>query len=113
VIAPRVNDGAKIGGDMELPTLKYVDLSTAHITGEDAKLLGDPDVRDAAGLAVYENEYGFFIPVPPVGDYFTGRADGFSEEFCNLVQFCQEQDIELIRLDRDAQVVVGLPTFDW
>jgi hypothetical protein len=98
---------------MELPTLQYVDLSTAHISMEDSELLADPEARDAARLAVYETEYGFFIPLTGEEDRLQMTQQGFSDVFADLVEMCQEQGIQLIRLDQDALEIAGLPTFAW
>ena len=99
---------------MELPTLKYLDLSTAHITADDSQKLSDPDVFGEAGLSVYENDYGWFIPVSGYDDLVAKvQQAGMSEAFVELIRLCKAQGIELIRLDCDAPVIEGLPVFDW
>jgi hypothetical protein len=97
---------------MELPTRKYVDLSTAHISRKDSQLLVSPIGCVPAGLIVYENEYGFFIPITNE-ESPDMTLHGFSREFAELVTLCQEQGISLIRLDCDAPKIEGLPEFDW
>ena len=96
-----------------LKYLKYLDLSTAHITKEDSEMLSDHDECHRGGLVVYDYEYGFFIPVCDELDGVQIRQAGFSDALAYIVELCQEQKIDLIRLDCDGEEIEGLPTFEW
>lgn len=84
---------------------KILSMSTGHITENDAKLL-----ESEQGFTVGKYEEGFFI--------FTNvfemrKQEGYSEEFYNLVLLAKELDCRFMNIDRDADYIPGLPTFEW
>jgi hypothetical protein len=87
----------------------FWDLSTRHITLEDAKLL-----LDSPCLDVYEHECGWAILVPQEGveQTLTRIAEqGHSEAFRTLLRLAHDRGIRMIRFDRDGELVAGLSTF--
>lgn len=94
---------------------KYLDASTSHITKEDAELLDGP-----APVPVRLNrEEGAFIHVAQYehqeleGQIVAVRKEGFSAAFARLLRFARANHCDWILLDRDADVLPGLETFDW
>lgn len=93
----------------------YLDLSTSHIT----QLDGEKLESDTAGIIRYnKDEYGWFIHVHAGDNDFRDMRDsahdaGMSEAFLNLLSTAHAAGCTLICLDRDAEQMSGLPTFDW
>ena len=108
---------------------KYMtaELSTAHITEEDAKLLAvDADTSLAAaegravvngplGLAgVVNTGTGFILPVPYTNDVIGRMKDfGYSGELLAILEMAQDEVCRRVEFDRDVEPVDHLPTFDW
>lgn len=96
----------------------YLDLSTKYITLEDSKKLNDS--ARAEPLIVNPNgEYGWFIHVPQEDNDMSDlvyklRELGYSEAFCNVLQFARNQKCFWLCLDQDGEGDVDfLPTFEW
>lgn len=98
--------------------LKYLDVSTAHITLQDDRLLkrscSDPAF---AGPLAYEYEEGYWVWVPdkptlkaPKKGY---KTQGFSKAFVQLLEGADREGCSWIRLDADGFVYSCLPQFDW
>ena len=102
-----------------MPMLQMLDLSTEHITKNDAiKLDSFDDVTRDGALAYDKGEYGWFVHVPESGDVLqTMLADmaeaGYSEMLRNLLQYAHDKGAHWICLDRDAEAEPDLPTVDW
>lgn len=102
-----------------------VEISTANITLQDAKILEKLAASRAfragaedggLGITVASYEYGFFLTLSQ--DYLQETLDGMkkiglSPEFRHIVTHWTLQDKRLLWIDRDADVAEGLPTFDW
>jgi hypothetical protein len=104
-----------------LKKLHYVDFSTGHMTQRDSELLiqaasARGDSRVVLGCTVAEYDEGFFISVSrdfqdEVVKYF--EKLGMSEAFCALYRLCSQQGAQVMRFDRDGEIVKDLPHFDW
>jgi hypothetical protein len=110
---------------------KHLDLSTAHITEEDnALLMGDAAVEknvdgydqpEQPSIPCVEYGYGFIVFVNHHHDDAAEQAAyvaalvnaGYSSAFCNLIKLAWKLDVDMIRLDRDADEDDELPTFQW
>ena len=88
----------------------FWDVSTAHITADDAKLL-EADL----GPVHYTYEEGFFIPVPDEIEQALADIEeqGFSADAIALLRKASENSIDLLRLDRDADTYIELPSHGW
>ena len=88
----------------------FWDVSTAHITADDAKLL-EADL----GPVHYTYEEGFFIPVPDEIEQALADMEeqGFSADAIALLRKASETGIDLLRLDRDADTYIELPSLEW
>lgn len=103
----------RTGADLTPFTQAVLDLSTAHIPRRTAVALGDEGDCKQAELWDYLSytpwhEYGWLI-----------YTDGYSliekehPELAALLQFASDHGFTFLRLDCDADVYDGLPTFDW
>lgn len=106
-----------------MPMLSMLDLSTAHITSSDAKLLGEyrSEGNSDKALIAYPFEYGWTVSTSGLNDGVADRrgkiadmrSEGFSEHFINLMKHAADRGAVLVRLDGGADYEPGLPTFDW
>ena len=107
-----------------MPIRKMLDVSTAHITSADAKLLGEYSSKGNSpgkALIAYPFEYGWTVSTSGLldgaadrrGKIADMRREGFSEHFINLMKHAADKGAVLVRLDADAEYEPGLPTFDW
>lgn len=107
-----------------LPTYKTAELSTAHITEKDSKLLSQCGVETSAQdtnaiFPVIEYEYGFliFIPSKEVWKEYNVpqrlKEYDFSNAFTNIIETCMNEGLRQLNLDRDVEPFKDLPTFDW
>jgi hypothetical protein len=83
----------------------FWDVSTAHITADDAKLL-EADL----GPVHYTYAEGFFIPVPDEIEQALADMEeqGFSADAIALLRKSSETGIDLLRLDRDADTYTAV-----
>lgn len=108
-----------------MPTEKYLDLSTAHLTEQDNAILtaiadGGADV---AVVRFARHEYGYilFIPLVDSEELPERRRDeamkakmlGMSTEFVELIQYARGKECRIVNIDRDADAEGDLPTFEW
>lgn len=108
-----------------MPILKFLDLSTAHITSKDAKLLKKYTAAEGhppgSALIAYPYEYGWTVSTSGMlndkadrEECLAGmREEGFSEHFVNMMVYAADNETQMVRLDRDGDCEPGLPTFDW
>ena len=83
-------------------------LSTAHITEQTSALLTS-DAID--GLAVYpKGEYGFFVYVP---EESSEDISDCPKDLMACIEAAKERGCEWLMLDRDAETLEALPTYDW
>ena len=84
---------------------KYLDICTSHLTLDTVDNL-------TAGIytyiPVYDYEEGMFIIVP---DKF--EEEHHPDDLEILFKYARENDISVIRLDRDGEEIDELPTYDW
>lgn len=96
-------------------TQRYADISTAHVTRDDARLITEKG-RDLDGIiAIYPE--GWFCSVP-VDDWCLEQVElwerqGLSSNYINLQRKLMEAGIYYARFDADGFPVSGLPTFNW
>ena len=88
----------------------FWDVSTAHITANDAKLL-EADL----GPVHYTYAEGFIIPVPDEIEQALADMEeqGFSAAAIALLRKVSENSIDLLRRDRDADTYTELPSHEW
>lgn len=94
----------------------YMDVSTAHITRNDDRLL----TAGKEPILVDKLPYGYRVHIPTdemnqsVTIWATGaRACGYSEAFIDLIRAGYRLGCDFIILDGAAPVSDELPTFDW
>jgi hypothetical protein len=103
-------DAAALTAVASPPFRTFWDVSTAHITADDAELL-EADL----GPVHYTYEEGFFIPVPSEMEQALADMEeqGFSADAIALLRKASEGGIDLLRLDRDADTYAELPSHKW
>ena len=93
---------------------KFMELSTAHFTKNDAKLL----IRGEAVVRLDRDE-GCFLHVPneehgELAERLEAmRKAGYSSEIFNLVYMARTYGCDWILFDGDIDPTPGLPTFEW
>jgi len=95
-----------------LPKYKVADISTAHITKEDARLLHEMNSCGEAPSYYELDEYGWLVNVDPA-DWAPMKELGYSNTFVALLMRAKMEGCSYLRLDRDGPVVDELPSFDW
>lgn len=88
---------------------KFLDASTAHLPQNICELLDSYD-----GVIAYEHgEYGWLLWVPDdVDEHATDYLD-IPDEVLVVQRFARNLDCDYVLLDRDADRVDGLPTWEW
>ena len=83
----------------------YLDISTAHLMQETLNRLNaiNPPYT-------YKYNEGAFVSVP---DKTEVSIISMPEDLRILLEYVWDNDIELIRMDRDAEVSEDLPVYDW
>ena len=84
---------------------KYLDICTSHLRPETVDALSAGDISD---VHVYDYEEGMFIVVPDLDEKPFTYSD-----LETLLNYAEQRDITLIRLDRDGEEIDSLPTYDW
>lgn len=102
-----------------MPVYRYLDLSTAHLTREEAEALSE--CKDSAYdlrtplPRVIAHAYGAWMNVPDLeaGDE---DADERRAEYPNVqaaIERARSYDCTWINFDRDADCDADLPTYEW
>ncbi|MBA8881677.1 hypothetical protein [Phyllobacterium myrsinacearum] len=90
---------------MSLEIRKFITVSTAHVSFETAALLNDNVNRPCLG-GTY-GDYGWFL-------YARDDDQGeIPDDLWKVFQWVVQQGIDYVVLDRDADHIDSLPTFDW
>lgn len=95
---------------------QMAEVSSMHIPQHTAEALGQPDTDLAkAELACELNytrwsDFGWIIYCDAVSAL---RVQSAHPELSTFIAQCAQQDIPFLKLDCDAAVQLGLPTFDW
>jgi len=90
---------------------KILNASTGHITEEDVQLL-----EKESHFSVGNFEYGFFLFTQTAKHnpaFDVSYSYEYSKAFQELVALAERLGCRYICLDRDAEYIPGLPTFDW
>jgi len=88
---------------------KYLDLSTAHITEADSKLLEEDN---GLPFRVLSDEFGFFVSSANASDDELKNA-GLSDDFTAICNHALEKGCLYINLDSDAEIIDGLHVNNW
>jgi hypothetical protein len=86
---------------------KVWEISTAHITIQDEKLLQG----DCTSFSCTVFDFGFSIPV--IDDNIDVAKKNFSPEFAHLMEIAEELNVQYLVLDADGKQHSELPLFDW
>jgi hypothetical protein len=98
-------------------TKRMLDLSTAHLTQQDAKAL---EAGEILGPRIVSHRHGWVVYVTSDPDAVRAavglmRQTGASEAFIKIYESACKMggDYMLINFDQDAETLDGLETFDW
>lgn len=94
------------------------DISTSHMTGQDAVLLSEWDSRlsiDRASIGLIGSyEYGYAMRAPWDEETLEQlKSAGFSAAFRNVLVTLREAAIHYVFFDQDGYVVDEFETFEW
>jgi hypothetical protein len=100
---------------------RMLDLSTSHMTKDDAELMSDRHGHDCGSLPrIVQHAHGFIVFVCSDTEsrwraLVSMEEGGFSNALRAIYQDAAAlgSDLMLINFDQDADVLEGLPTFDW
>lgn len=97
-----------------------LDLSTAHITESDSRLLSvEAAFNDVPSLRVVPFEYGFYLTIISdlkeflADDKSALREAGLSDAFIKILEKAAAHEINFIILDRDGGCDDELEVFEW
>ena len=85
------------------------DLSTKHVTREDARLLEECGVPDQIG----KYDYGYVVRTIGGQKPNALLIHGMSQAYVNLLQQLYRRNIHYLFLDQDGEIVDGIRHFDW
>lgn len=88
---------------------KYLDVCTSHLTKE---TIDNLVMDNIAQVVSYDYPEGMFLVVPDKFDY-AAHEKGWPKDLCRLFEYAQHNEISVIWLDRDAEEIEDLPTYDW
>ena len=83
----------------------YLDISTAHLTYKTFCRL-----NAISPPYTYKYDEGVFITIP---DKSETDITGMSGDLRNLLRYAWNNNIDLIRMDCDAEIIYDLPAYDW
>lgn len=87
---------------------KVLDISTGHITEDDAKRLEANEDR----ITAYSlHEYGWLVYIGEIIENWPKKY--WSPAFRKVLRVAKELGCEYVRFDRDGTEYDGLPKFDW
>jgi hypothetical protein len=99
---------------------KMLDVSTSHITENDAKLLDESDSKKQSSisrnpLSAFSKGVGWLVNIPATDEEVFKEIlnYGYSNEFVELVKVALNHDCDWINLDCDGAEIEDLPKFDW
>lgn len=88
---------------------KYLDVCTSHLTKE---TIDNLVMDNIAQVVSYDYPEGMFVVVPDSFDYKV-NSEEWPKDLCRLFEYAQHNEISVIWLDRDAEEIDELPTYDW
>jgi hypothetical protein len=96
---------------------RFVDVSSAHITENDAQLLTEYAKSKNSILIVMEYNEGCWLYVP-LSDMLDQKLAawaraGLSKALCDLVRAARAEGIDYLKIDADGGHHEGFPEFDW
>ena len=104
---------------IEEATRRVLDVSTSHITEDDAKRLREyaNGSSEAYPSRIMDDEYGTLVHIPDDPEITmlldSPALDELSEEYWNIIKWASENAFDYIIFDCDAPENSGWPTFEW
>lgn len=87
---------------------KFLDVSTANLTEDEAALVGDTE-----NIIYSVHSHGMWVWVAPDDVHDKGIAERGYPNLVAVMKVARELDCPWINFDADAETLDGLPTFDW
>ncbi|SFU37286.1 DUF5983 family protein [Butyrivibrio sp. INlla21] len=82
---------------------KYMDVCTSHLTQDTVDNLV---IGNIPSVHAYDYEEGMFVVIPDEEHHLPNDLD-------EVFKYAKQNDITLIRFDRDGEEIDDLPTYDW
>jgi len=92
--------------------LKYLDISTGHITKKDNKLLA----KGIESLVYDPYPYGYRVHVNQedlMDDLLSMRRAGLSKYFRDIIKWAYKKDMDWVQFDIDGPTYPKFKTFNW
>ena len=101
-----------------MPIKNYLDVSTSHVTEEDAKILDSLHDSGEDPTRVIPKRFGWWVNVPDDDEWIERSTEGWkdrgmSDAFIGLLNYARTKGCSWVNLDSDADYEDGLPTFEW
>ena len=98
--------------------LKFLDISTGHITLGDSLLLAQKDVASTPLVCIRPYEYGWYVfttsEADRVPEYLKAfKKTGYSKAFRDLYRYACKKGYYALNIDQDGETYAELPQFDW
>ncbi len=98
-----------------MPVFQYLDLSTAHMTEADSRIL---ETAAEIGVRVILHDYGWWIHVPEAGSEAEEadtemKAAGMSDAFRAVIDSARYRGCRWVNFDQDADEDDDLPVSEW
>ena len=92
------------------PIRRVLDLSTAHLPEH----LGSHGLSGEDGVTAYDLDgYGWLMWIPPDPDSHAADYPGLPAEVLTIQRYARQRGCDYVLLDQDADIIDGLPTWDW
>ena len=92
------------------PIRRVLVLSTAHLPEH----LGRHRLCDEDGVVAYDLDgYGWLMWVPPDPDSHAADYSGPPAEVLTIQRYARQRGCDYVLLGQDADIIDGLPTWDW
>lgn len=103
----------------EFPARKFLDTSTAHVSPAARDWLDEQGRIAAAAVTDQDEEPAIHIGRLVTGWFFYADENpsspylGIPDDVIRLMQEARKRGCEYVLLDRDAEPLDGLPTYEW
>lgn len=98
-----------------LEIAKMLVLSTSHITQDSSAYLTDQsEMEDDPDLVVINRDYGFIIPIiKDFEEVYQEKRRNIPDDVTSLCEFCKNNKIEYLMLDRDGPIEIQFQQYEW
>ena len=100
--------------ETKMEITKMLTISTAHISRDTARKLSDRAYCQQMDTAVFEKDrYGWWVYCNSVLEDDLGGREWVPDDLWRCMELANKNSCEWLCLDSDAQIIEGLPVYDW